>query len=70
MLLVELTSYLRMTIFILVQKKGINAISQTKFPLTEKVIFLLFSAYFNVFCLLFDENNEISRKSSKNELFR
>ena len=41
----ELISYLRKTIFILVQKKGIYAISRKKFLFTEKVIFLM------IFCL-------------------
>ena len=41
----ELTSYLRKTIFILVQKKGIYAISRKKFLFTEKVNFLM------VFCI-------------------
>ena len=45
----ELTSYLRKTIFILVQKKGIYAISRKKFLFTEKVnfskIFFLFHCF-------------------------
>ena len=50
----ELTSYLRKTIFVLVQKKGIYSISRKKFPFTEKVNF------FDDFLLisLFSSNNK------------
>ena len=49
----ELTSYLRKTIFILVQKKGIYVISRKKILFTEKVNFL------SIFCLFhfFSSNN-------------
>ena len=45
----ELTSYLRTTIFILVQKKGIYAISRKKFLFTEKVNFLMIFCLFHCF---------------------
>ena len=48
-LLGELTSYQRNTIFILVQKIGIYAISRKKFLFTEKVIFLMIFSLFHSF---------------------
>ena len=46
----ELTSYLTKTIFIMVEKKGMYAISRKKFLFTEKVYFLM------IFC--FTSNNK------------
>ena len=45
----ELTSYLRKNIFILVQKKGIYAISRKKILFTEKVNFLMIFCLFHCF---------------------
>ena len=52
----ELTSYLRKTIFILIQKKGIYAISRKKLLFTEKVNFLM------IFCLFHSFHQTINKK--------
>ena len=56
MFLGELTSYLRKTIFILVQKKGIYAISRKNFLFTEKVNVLM------IFCLFHCFHQTINKK--------
>ena len=53
----ELTSYVRKTIFILVQKKGIYAISRKKYFFTEKLNFLMY------FCLFFCFYQTINKKA-------
>ena len=53
----ELPSYLRKTIFFLVQKKRIYAISLKKFLFTEKVNFSL------IFCLFHCFNKKINKKT-------
>ena len=45
----KLTSYLRKIIFILVQKKGIYAISRKNFLFTEKINFLMIFSLFHCF---------------------
>ena len=55
----ELTSYLRKTIVILVQKKGIYAISRKKFLFIEKVNFLMIFCFFHCFHQTINKNHWI-----------
>ena len=55
----ELTSYLRKTIFILVQKKGMYSISRKKFLFTVKVNFLMIFCLFHCFHQTINKKHEI-----------
>ena len=68
----EFSSFFKLHILYFQKKKVLFKMPLILLKTVEKHVFYCFSekkiivAIFSVFCLLFDENNEISRKSTKN----